>query len=141
MRRRIRITESQLRRTVNEAVRGLLRENEEDDEQIGKDGFYPHGVIRFVMDIDDDDLYDDSYIDWADDPDSFDEIDWNTFEPSEEGVYALTREGQREIEHEKRNWWMNDYQRSHSFGYGKPKGQWELFQELISDPYYSVPVE
>jgi len=67
MRRRIRITESQLRRTVNEAVRGLLKEDLSDAEAlkakelIAKDGrvpfqnacddlYYGYGFNQFMKD-------------------------------------------------------------------------------------------
>jgi|GEM_PF-5218532 len=57
MRRRIRITESQLRRTVNSAVRRLLRESEEDaayasweDEDEDDDYYYNHRQEYWIED-------------------------------------------------------------------------------------------
>jgi len=50
MRRRIRITESQLRRTVNEAVRGLLRESEEDAAYASWEEEYENAMHRFFQD-------------------------------------------------------------------------------------------
>jgi len=124
----------------NESYSRRGRMINEDEGEIGMNGFYPYGVIRFVQDIDEDDLYDDSYIDWAEDPNSFEDIDWDRFDLTEDGIYALTEDGQREIENNNQVGRMNDYQRQHSFGFGKHLDEYELFEKIINEPLFAVKI-